>query len=88
LYNVIDPTLADFIKQESIEKMASFMEKFGTPAEEIDKAITKIEAEDMSMSPARIGKSFIFGILFSAVVALIIAAIIRTKTQPVDDTIA
>jgi hypothetical protein len=85
LYNIIDPSLADFIKEQSIEKTAGFMERMGVPQEEIEKGIARIEAQDFKMSPAKLSGTFFQTVLFGCIPALIIAAILRTKTQPVDD---
>lgn len=85
LYNIIDTTLAEFIKENVIGKTASMMEKFGAPQEEIEKQITKLQAEDYSQSPGRLGIQYMSGVLFGAIPALIIAAILRTKNKPVDD---
>lgn len=85
LYNVIDPSLAEFIKEKAIEKMSSMMEKFGGSQEDIERGIESIQKQDFSQSPARLGTQYISGVLFGAIPALIIAAIMRTKTKPVDD---
>lgn len=85
LYNVIDPGLADFIKEQSIEKTVGFMERMGVPQEEIEKGIARIEDQDFKMTPSKLGAQFLQTVLFGCIPALIIAAILRTKTQPVDD---
>jgi hypothetical protein len=85
LYNIIDPTLPEFIKEKTIETTVSLMEKFNAPQEELDKAVEKLQAEDFSQNPGRIGKQYFGAVLFQTIPALIIAAVMRTKTKPVDD---
>jgi hypothetical protein len=85
LYNIIDPGLADFIKEKSIEKTAAIMERFGASQDDIEKGLAGIEQQDFHMTPAKLGGTFLQGMIFGAIPALIIAAIMRTKTQPIDD---
>jgi hypothetical protein len=85
LYNVIDPGLADFIKERVMEKTVAFMEKMGTPQEAMEKAMADMEQQDFHMSPSKLGMQYIQAVLFGCIPALIIAAILRTKTKPVDD---
>lgn len=85
LYNVIDTGLADFIKEKSIEKTVALMEKLGSSQEDIEKGIAPLQAQDFSQSPARLGSQYFTSVLFGAIPALIIAAILRTKNKPVDD---
>ncbi len=85
LYNLIDPTLADFIKERTLEKTAGMMESFGAPQEAIEKAITDIEKQDFQMTPSKLGGQFLQAVLFGCIPALIVAAIMRTKQKPVDD---
>jgi hypothetical protein len=85
LYNVIDPSLADFIKEKAIEKMATMMEKFGGSQEDIEKGIESIQKQDFSQSPSKLGSQYLSGVLFGSIPALIIAAILRTKNKPTDD---
>ncbi len=85
LYNVIDPSLADFIKERTLEKTAAMMERFGAPQEAIEKGIADIEKQDFSMTPSKLSLNFLQAVLFGCIPSLIIAAIMRTKQKPVDD---
>jgi hypothetical protein len=85
LYNIVDTGLSDFIKDRSIEKTAALLERFGTPQEDIEKSIASIEAQDFNMSPSKLGGQLFQGVLLGSIPAIIIAAILRTKTKPVDD---
>jgi phosphatidylglycerophosphate synthase len=85
LYNVIDPSLPEFIKQKAIENTMSMMEKFGADENAMNKALEQLETQDFSQGPSKLGMQLIWGVVFDAIFALIIAAIMRTKQKPVDD---
>ena len=85
LYNIIDPTLPEFIKEQTIEKTVAFMERMGTPQEDIEKGIAPLLEQDFNMTPAKLGGMFFQSVLFGAIPALIIAAIMRTRVKPLDD---
>lgn len=85
LYNLIDPSLSEFIKERTIEKTVGFMEKMGTPQEDIERAVGPLLEQDFKMTPAKLGGQWFQSVLFGCIPALIIAAVLRTKTKPVDD---
>lgn len=85
LYNVIDPDLSNFMKEQTINKTVSMLEKLGSSEEDIAKAITPLEQQDFSQTPATLGKQFMWSALLSAIPASIIAAIMRTKQKPTDE---
>lgn len=82
LFNFIDPELPEIITEQVIENTESMLENFGTPAEDVDEALEKIE-NDMA------GKFSVGGILQgswawllgAAIYALIASAIIK-KSKP------
>ncbi len=84
LYNIIDPSLAEYIKTKAIESATAMMEKFGTPQESIEKAIGDIDKKDFSQTPARIGEQYFFTIIFGGVIALIMAAIFKKNKKIID----
>ncbi|MES2559585.1 MAG: DUF4199 domain-containing protein [Bacteroidota bacterium] len=85
LYNLIDPSLSEFIKEKAIEKTVTLMEKFSSSQEDIEKAIAPLQEQDFSQSPARLGSQYISSVLFGAIPSLIIALIVRTKNKPLDE---
>jgi hypothetical protein len=87
LYNIIDPELSTYVKEKVLESTSSMMEKFGTPQEDMEKALADIEKQDFSQTPAKLGKQFLWGILFGGIISLIIAAILR-KQPKIEDTIS
>ena len=83
LYNIIDPSLPEVIKQLTVE----MMESFGTPDEAIDAAIVGIEQGiEEGTTPLGILKSTPWGTLFIAIFAAIASLIIK-KNKPVSDRI-
>jgi hypothetical protein len=79
LYNFIDPGLSDFIKERAILKTQSVLESFGSSQDATDKALEKIRADDMRMTPERILMQLLMAALFYMVPSLIIAAILKRK---------
>lgn len=86
LYNLIDIELAGFIKEKAVESAASMMEKFNTPQEEIEKQLEKMQEQDFSQTPGTIAKQFLWGTIVGAIIASIIAAILK-KQPKTDDTV-
>ena len=80
LYNVIDTELAGFIQNKTVENTTALMERFNVPEEEIEKAVEKIDVEGQYSAISML-KGYGWGILISAVVALIIAAIVKKDKQ-------
>lgn len=78
LFNYIDTSFADSMKQVTIEKTQQMMAKFKVPQEEIDKQINKLATENI-YSIGKILQSFIFGCVAYFIIALIIAAIVKKK---------
>tara|TARA_Y100000816_G_scaffold292306_1_gene286913 strand:+ start:1630 stop:2184 length:555 start_codon:yes stop_codon:yes gene_type:complete len=87
LYNIIDPSLPEVIKQLTVEMTVEMMESFGTPDEAIDAAIVGIEQGiEEGTTPLGILKSTPWGTLFIAIFAAIASLIIK-KNKPVSDRI-
>ncbi len=85
LYNVIDPSLPEVIKELTVEKTIAMMESFGTPQEAIDNALPEIEESIIkNTTPTGIIKSTPMGVLFMFLLALI-ASIFVKKNIPVSD---
>lgn len=82
LYTVIDPELPTKLADAAVEKTAAMMESFGAPEESIDEAVEKMK-EDMpsNFGPLGLLKSYLWGLIFYAVIAAISGLIVR-KNQP------
>lgn len=77
----VNPALAEEEKAKIIENTAEWMEKFGTPEEEMDKAISKMEEEDATPSIMKSVSRFFWGTIIMSLFALIIAAIVKKKPK-------
>ncbi|HQQ98380.1 MAG TPA: DUF4199 domain-containing protein [Cyclobacteriaceae bacterium] len=85
LYHVIDPELPSKLLEASMENARAMMESFGTPADAIDDAMAKAEA-NAAESFTLVGQLkafFINGIIITAVIVAITSLIVR-KTEPVE----
>jgi hypothetical protein len=78
LFNFIDPSAKDIIRDNSIKYMVKTMEKFNAPASAINEAITKLKETDQFSIVEQL-KGSIFSILFSAILGLILAAFFKSK---------
>ena len=74
LFTVLDPDLAEYLNERTIEITREFMEGFGAPEEEINKALADMEGQD-NFSMMNQLKSYAFGLVFQAVLGLLVALI-------------
>ncbi|MES2864495.1 MAG: DUF4199 domain-containing protein [Bacteroidota bacterium] len=79
LFNFIDPAAKEQILEITIKKTVEFMEKFDTPKEAMKEAIVSLKENDQ-YSIANIIKGSAFSIIFSSIIGMIVAAIMKTKT--------
>ncbi|MES2747876.1 MAG: DUF4199 domain-containing protein [Bacteroidota bacterium] len=79
LFNLIDPSLKDSIKEMSLDFSVNLMEKLGAPQSEINKAIEKIQETDQ-FSIGQLLQGTVMYLLFASVPGLILAAIFKTKS--------
>lgn len=79
LFNFIDPSAKETLKELTIKYTVGMMEKFGTPASAINEAIAKLKEND-PYSIAELLKGSAFSIVFSSVFGLIMAAFFKSKT--------
>jgi Protein of unknown function (DUF4199) len=80
LFNVIDPSVKDTLKEITMKYTAEMLRKFGTPTAALNEALSKMEKEDQ-FSPFALLKNSVFSILFSAIFGLILAAIFKSKSS-------
>ena len=78
LFNFIDTSFAESVKQVNIERTQKFMTKFKVPQEEIDKAINSMITENM-YSFGKIIQGFMFTCIVYFIASLIVAAIVKKK---------
>ena len=80
LFNVIDPSLKETVKDISIEAAVSMMKKFGTPTSAIKEAVEKMSETDQFGVMEQL-KGSLFSIIFSSIFGLILAAIFKSKPK-------
>ena len=81
LYNIIDPGLADVIKEQTIETTKGIAEMFaGGNEDQMEEMLSVLEDQDYSMTIGKVGISFITNLVIGAIIAAIISLIIRKKS--------
>jgi hypothetical protein len=80
LFNVIDPSAKESIKEISIKYAVEMMEKFNTPTSTINEAIKKLQENDQ-FSIIELLKGSTFSIIFSALFGLLLALIFKSKSS-------
>jgi hypothetical protein len=80
LFNVIDPSLKETVKELSIEAAVNMMKKFGAPTSSIKEAVEKMSDADQFGVVEQL-KGSLFSIIFSAIFGLILAAIFKSKPK-------
>ena len=78
LFAVVDPELADYLNEKNIENTRAFMERFGAPESEIEKSLAELEGIN-NYSAGNQLKSYVFGLVFQAVLGLLVALIFKKK---------
>lgn len=79
LFNFIDPSAKEQILEISINKAVEMMEKFDTPKEVLKETVKSMKETDQ-FSIGSIIKGSAMGIVFSSIIGLIVAAIMKSKT--------
>lgn len=80
LFNFIDPGAKETLKEISMEAAVSVMKKFGTPADAMKKAVEDMSNTDQFGIVEQF-KGSIFTIIISAIFAVILAAIFKSKPK-------
>lgn len=80
LFNFIDPSAKETLKELTIKYTVAMMEKFGTPASTINEAIAKLKETD-PYSIVELIKGSVFSIVFSSIFGLIMAAFFKSKSS-------
>ncbi|SRX55736.1 DUF4199 domain-containing protein [Aequorivita sp. CIP111184] len=78
IFNIIDPDLAAFLQERTLEMTAEFLQKLGTPQIEIDKQMAKMADQDNFAILSQL-KNYVFGLAFMSVIGLLVALIFKTK---------
>lgn len=86
LYHVIDPSLPEVLADKSMEAAIKMMESFGTSPDSIDPKVLD-EMEQRTLSNFTISgqlKNFGIGLIIYAIIALILAAILKKRDKSLD----
>ena len=78
LFNFIDPSAKETVKELSIKYAVEMMEKFNTPSSAINEAVKKLQENDQ-FSVIELLKGSVFSIVFSALFGLLLALIFKSK---------
>jgi hypothetical protein len=81
LFNFIDPSAKETLKEIQIKSFVEMMGKFGTPAAAINEAVAKMQQVDQWSIVEQL-KGSVFSVLFSTILGLILALIFRSKPSP------
>jgi hypothetical protein len=78
IFTIVDPELADYLQEETLEISRGFMEKFGTPKADIDEALAKMSEQDNYSVVSQL-KTYVYMLVFMSVIGLLIGLIFRKK---------
>lgn len=80
LFNFIDPSLKDTLKEMSIKFTIDMLQKFGAKAADINKAVADLEKTDQ-FAVGQLIKGLFSYYVMAAIYGLILAAIFKSKTR-------
>lgn len=80
LFNVIDPSASETVKELTIKSVVQTMQKYGTPASSINEMISKMK-ENNPYSVIEILKGSVFLIVLYSILGLIMAAFFKSKSK-------
>ena len=80
LFNVIDPSAQDTLKEITLKNTIAMMEKFNSPPAAINDVISKMK-DSNPFSTIELLKGSVSSIVFSSIFGLIIAAFFKSKSQ-------
>ncbi|WP_348798962.1 DUF4199 domain-containing protein [Flavobacterium adhaerens] len=78
LFNFIDPSAKDTLKELTAKYTIEMMQKFGTPESAIKEAVAKLK-ESNPYSIIELAKGAIYSIVFSSILGLILAAFFKSN---------
>ena len=81
LYNYIDPSLVDQMKEAALETSVKMAEFFGAPEDQLDQIREEIMNQDMSMGVGRMILQWVYSLIFGFICSLIVSAFVK-KSGP------
>jgi len=79
LFNFIDPSLKDTLKELTAKYTVEMMKKFGTPTSAINEAMKKLN-ENNPYSIVELLKGSVYNIVFNSIFGLLMAAFFKSNT--------
>ncbi|UPT71429.1 MAG: DUF4199 domain-containing protein [Flavobacterium sp. JAD_PAG50586_2] len=79
LFNFVDPSMKETLKEMSIKFTVDFMEKLGAKSSDINKAVAEMQKTDQ-FSIGQLFQGLMFYYVFAAIFGLILAAIFKSKS--------
>ncbi len=83
LFNFIDPSVKETIREMSIQYTVDMLKKFNTPTAAIKETVEKMKETD-NYSIANQLKGLVFSFVFSAIFGAILALIFKNKTNTLE----
>ena len=83
LFNFIDPSAKETLRELTIKYTVEVMQKFGAPASEINKMLPELQKAD-NYSPSSQLFGLVVGFVISAIFGLILALIFKNKSSQQD----
>lgn len=80
LFNFVDPETALYLKEQGLVQAREFMERFGAPEAEIEKALEDAANEDQNSLGSTL-KRYAFTLVFLCVIGLIAALTMKKKKE-------
>ncbi|MEM9671283.1 MAG: DUF4199 domain-containing protein [Cyclobacteriaceae bacterium] len=82
-FNVIDPSLKETISESVINRTVGMLENFGADDQVIDEAVANLEGQD-TFGTQTLLMGYLYSLVGGAIIALIIAAIVKKKEPEFD----
>lgn len=79
IFNLIDPSLKDVLTEKTISMTVGWMEKAGTPTQDIKKVVEEMKNTD-SFGPVKLFTSYLGSLIIYIIIGLIVAAAFKKTT--------
>jgi uncharacterized membrane protein (DUF106 family) len=87
LYHVIDPEYPKMVQQKMIEKLTDFMTSMNVPEDKIQESLQQNNMAEKFSIQGQI-KSYLFSIIFYAILSLIVALIAKRNKHPFENEVS
>lgn len=80
IFNIVDPEMAIFLQEKSLEMTAEMLKNFGTPQAAIDEQMAKMAEQNNFSIPTQL-KNYVFSLAFMSVIGLLVALLFKSKNS-------